>query len=100
MQSNQQSQVTTGLTRALTVTSLFRYPDQLHVQTVLRVLRLPAGLLSDQMQDMRKNQANRFSIAMTEDLSRQEFILTTGISSYMTDLPTSGQDTIIAMVTE
>jgi hypothetical protein len=52
------------------------------------------------MQDMRKNQANRFSIAMTEDLSRQEFILTTGISSYMTDLPTSGQDTIIAMVTE
>jgi hypothetical protein len=52
------------------------------------------------MQDMRKNQANRFSIAMTADLSLQEFILTTGISLYMTDLHTSGQDTIIAMVTE
>ena len=100
MQSNQQSQVTTGLTRVLTVTSLFRYPDQLHVRAVLRVLRLPADLLSDQMQDMPKNQANRFSIAMTADLSLQEFILTTGISSYMTDLHTSGQDTIIAMVTE
>ena len=82
------------------MTSLFRYPDQLHVRAVLRVLRLPADLLSDQMQDMRKNQANRFSIAMTADLSLQEFILTTGISSYMTDLRTSGQGIITAMVTE
>ena len=52
------------------------------------------------MQDMHKSLVNRFRIVMTADRSLQEFILTTGISLYMTDLHTSGQDTIIAMVTE
>jgi hypothetical protein len=52
------------------------------------------------MQDMRKNQANRFSIAMTADLSLQEFIHTIETSSYMTGRLTSGPDTTIITVTE
>ena len=52
------------------------------------------------MQDMHKSLANRFRIVMTADRSLQEFILTTGISLFMTDLRTSGQVTITAMVTE